>query len=55
MKVGETAKGELRMDVNAHRGYGMKLDLEWSNGQRTQQVWELSQDVKPGDITAADH
>jgi len=42
---GDTAEGELKMDVNSFQGYLIRLDLTWSNGKRIQQSWDLGEQL----------
>ena len=42
---GVSGKGSMQMDVNEFRGYDITVDIRWSDGQKTQQVWHMSQKV----------
>jgi len=43
VQEGDTATGSLKLDVNPQRGYDIALDLDWSDGTKLQQQWDLSQ------------
>jgi hypothetical protein len=43
VQEGDTATGSLKLDVNSQRGYDIALDLDWSDGTKLQQQWDLSQ------------